>query len=43
MFRDDPLEFRYEDDRDSNDEDNSVNEYPDEDEDDDGDYEVLEF
>ena len=31
MFRDDPLEFRYEDDRDSNDEDNSVNEYPDED------------
>ena len=39
--RDDPSEFRYEDDKDSNDEDNSGNEYPDEDEEDDGDYEVI--
>lgn len=38
-YRDDPSEFRYEDDKDSNDEDNSGNEYPDEDEEDDGDYE----
>jgi len=33
-YRDDPDEFKYEDDEDSNDEDNERNEYPDEDEDD---------
>ena len=31
-YRDDPEEFKYEDDEDSNDEDNERNEYPDEDE-----------
>ena len=30
-YRDDPEEFKYEDDEDSNDEDNERNEYPDED------------
>ena len=30
LFRDNPIDFRYEDDIDSNDEDNEANEYPDE-------------
>ena len=36
LSRDDPVEFRYEDDVDSNDEDNENNDYPDEEDDEDG-------